>query len=269
MTESRDRARAKDRDVRTARVLRTSRVTPRMIRVVVGGDGLASLPAGEFADEYVKVLFPRPGSDERPAMRALTVRGWDPDARELTIDVVDHGPDGLASPWAGAAEPGDEVLLRGPGGAYRPRPDVDWHLLIGDECALPAIATGLERMPTLIPAYAFIEVADKDEEQPLPTPADLSVVWVHRDEAPAPAGEALVAAVRAAWLPEGTAQAFLHGEAGMVRTLRHHLRVERGVDRELMSVSGYWRRGAPDEGWRAEKAEWNRAVEADEAAFGA
>jgi len=236
-----------------------------MIRVVLGGDGLADLPAGEFADEYVKLLFPDAGSEDRPAMRALTVRAWDADSGELTIDIVDHGPDGLASPWAIGAEPGDVALLRGPGGAYRPRTDVAWQLLIGDECALPAIAAALEQMSPGMPVYAFIEVADKDEEQPLPTPADLSVVWVHRDESPAPAGDALAAAVRAAWLPTGTAQAFLHGEAGMVRVLRSHLRFERGIDRELLSVSGYWRRGAPDEGWRAEKADWNRAVEADEA----
>jgi NADPH-dependent ferric siderophore reductase len=240
-----------------------------MIRVVLGGDGLSGLSAGEFADEYVKLLFPHTGTEDRPAMRALTVRAWDAEAGELTIDVVDHGPEGLVSPWAIGAEPGDEVLLRGPGGGYRPRAEADWQLLIGDECALPAIAASLERMPPRIPAYAFIEVADKDEEQPLPTPADLSVVWVHRDETPASDGDALVAAVRGAWLPGGTAQAFLHGEAGMVRALRSHLRFDRGIDRELLSVSGYWRRGAPDEGWRAEKADWNRAVEADETARGA
>jgi NADPH-dependent ferric siderophore reductase len=268
MTESRDRARARDRQIRTARVARTSRVTPRMIRLVLGGPDLVGLPAGEYADEYVKVLFPRNGVEDRPPMRALTVRAWDPDAAELTIDVVDHGSDGLASPWAAAAAPGDEVLFRGPGGGYRPRADVDWQLLIGDECALPAIAAALERMPARMPAYAFIEVADKDEEQPLPTPGDLSVVWVHRDEAPSAAGDALATAVRAAWLPPGTGQAFLHGEAGMVRELRRHLRFERGVDRGLLSVSGYWRRGAADEGWRAEKPDWNRAVEQDEASHG-
>ena len=58
--------------------------------------------------------------------------------------------------------------------------------------------------------------------------------------------------------------AFVHGEADMVRELRRLLRVERGVPRERLSASGYWRRGRTDEGWRAEKKEWNDAVEADE-----
>lgn len=266
MAESRERARAGDRRVRTARVLRTTRVTPRMVRIVLGGDDLADLQTGDYTDEYVKLLFPQPEL-ERPAMRSITVRHWEREAVELAIDVVDHGPGGLVGPWAVAAQPGDEIEIRGPGGGYSPRVDVDWHLMIGDESALPAIATSLERVAEGVPAYAFIEVADKSEEQPLETPGDLSVVWVHRDKAPSGPGTALVEAVRGSWIPDGAGQAFLHGEAGMVKELRHHLRFERRITRELLSVSGYWRRGATDEGWRAQKADWNREVEADEASL--
>ena len=48
-----------------------------------------------------------------------------------------------------------------------------------------------------------------------------------------------------------------------------HLRAERGVPREAMSVSGYWRRGRTEEGWRAEKPDWNREVERDDAELSA
>jgi NADPH-dependent ferric siderophore reductase len=140
-------------------------------------------------------------------------------------------------------------------------------VLIGDESALPAIAASLERVPAGVPAYAFIEVADKSEEQALRTAAELAVVWVHRDEAPSAPGDALVDAVQNAWLPSGSPHAFLHGEAGMVKELRRHLRFDREVPRELLSASGYWRRGRVDESWRAEKPEWNLEVEAQEAAF--
>jgi len=234
-----------------------------MVRIVLGGADLADLQSGEYTDEYVKLLFARPELD-RPAMRSITVRHWDSRAGDLTIDVVDHGPGGLAGPWAVAAQPGDEIGIRGPGGGYTPNAEVDWHLMIGDESALPAIAASLERVSGGVPAYAFIEVADKSEEQPLETPGELSVVWVHRDKAPSGPGTALVEIVRGSWLPSGTGQAFLHGEAGMVKELRHHLRFERGIARELLSVSGYWRRGTTDEGWRAQKADWTREVEADE-----
>ena len=76
----------------------------------------------------------------------------------------------------------------------------------------------------------------------------------------------MVAAVKAATERGGDVHAFVHGEADMVRAVRRYLRVERGVPRERLSASGYWRRGRTDEGWRAEKKEWNAAVEADEGA---
>ena len=46
------------------------------------------------------------------------------------------------------------------------------------------------------------------------------------------------------------------------------LRTERGVAREDLSISGYWRLGADDEGWRAGKRAWNAQIEATEAAAG-
>jgi NADPH-dependent ferric siderophore reductase len=79
-------------------------------------------------------------------------------------------------------------------------------------------------------------------------------------------GEALVAAVREAELPTGAVHAFVHGEAGCIRDLRRFLRAELLVPPEQLSASGYWRVGRTDERWRAEKAEWNAAVEADEQA---
>jgi len=66
-------------------------------------------------------------------------------------------------------------------------------------------------------------------------------------------GDDLVNEVRALDLGSGSVQAFVHGEAGMVRELRGHLLNERKLDRELLSISGYWRRGRTDEDWRKEK----------------
>ena len=79
-------------------------------------------------------------------------------------------------------------------------------------------------------------------------------------------GEALVEAVRALEFPAGQVHAFVHGEATFVRELRRLLRVERGVPLDRLSISGYWRRGMDDEGWRSTKADWNQQVAAEEAA---
>jgi NADPH-dependent ferric siderophore reductase len=154
------------------------------------------------------------------------------------------------------------VVLFGPGGAYTPGPDADWHLLVGDETTLPSIAASIERLPAGARALAFVEVADAAEEQELALPEGVELTWVHRGERVP--GAALVAAVLAASLPEGTVQAFVHGEAGTVRDLRRWLRGTLAVPRELLSVSGYWRIGRTEDRWQAEKPEWNASVEADE-----
>nr|BFE80230.1 hypothetical protein GCM10020093_028310 [Planobispora longispora] len=49
------------RKVTRGEVLRTERLTPHMIRVVLGGEGLRDFTAGEFTDHYVKLLFPPAG----------------------------------------------------------------------------------------------------------------------------------------------------------------------------------------------------------------
>jgi NADPH-dependent ferric siderophore reductase len=270
------------RTPRVAEVLRTSRLTPHMIRVVLGGEGLAGFPVGEFTDHYVKIHFPPADApygvpydvedvqaqhprEMWPVTRTYTVRAWDAEAGELTIDFVHHGDEGLAGPWAAAARPGDRVQLLGPGGAYAPRPDADWHLLAGDESAIPAVAVALERLPAGASALVFLEVAGPEEEQhDLVVRPGVELRWLHRGTA-AP-GEPLVAAVREMSLPPGSGHVFVHGEAFAVRELRRHLKAERGLDPAWTSISGYWRRGDTEDRWQAGKTEWNAAIEAEDAA---
>ncbi|MFI5525143.1 siderophore-interacting protein [Streptomyces platensis] len=265
--------------VHRALVRRTEQLTPHMVRVVLGGEGLAEFTAGEYSDHYVKLVFPRPGvaypepfdiarireefpRDQWPSTRTYTVRAWDAAARELTVDFVVHGDEGLAGPWAAAAQPGDEIFLLGPGGAYFPEATADWHLLAGDESALPAIAASLARMPAGVPVHAFIEVAGPEERQELDAPAGAEISWLYRGGAPV--GRELVAAVRALAFPSGRVQAFVHGEAGFVKELRRLLRVEREIPREALSISGYWRTGHDEDGWQAAKRDWNQQVEAEQ-----
>nr|WP_205379659.1 siderophore-interacting protein [Streptomyces sp. SID7805] len=262
-----------------AEVVRTERLTPHMVRVVLGGAGLAKFVAGEYSDHYVKLVFPLPGvaypepfdmariradfpRDQWPRTRTYTVRSWNAETGELAVDFVVHGDEGLAGPWAATVQPGAEALLLGPGGGYAPRADADWHLLAGDESALPAIAASLARIPAGTPVHAFIEVADGAERQELDAPAGAEITWLHRDGAPV--GRELVAAVAALEFPPGQVQAFVHGEAGFVKELRRLLRVEREIPREDLSISGYWRRGHDEDGWQASKRDWNRQVEAEQ-----
>ncbi|MCH0539433.1 siderophore-interacting protein [Streptomyces sp. MUM 203J] len=252
-----------------------------MVRIVLGGDGLAAFATAGWTDHYVKLLFPPDGvtypepfdieriraelpRDQWPAQRTYTVRAWDEAQRELTVDFVVHGDEGLAGPWAARAVVGDTVRLLGPGGGYAPDPEADWHLLAGDESALPAIAASLERLPEGAVAYAFIEVAEPDDELKIAAPGSARVHWLPRRGRPV--GEALVAAVRALDFPPGDVHAFVHGEAAAVRELRRHLRLDRGVPLNRLSISGYWRLGKTDEAWRAVKREWNARIEKEQEA---
>ncbi|WP_217141419.1 siderophore-interacting protein [Streptomyces sp. AC627_RSS907] len=272
-----DRPGRTPRKPHTARVLRTERLTPHMQRVVLGGEELSAFSADTCTDHYVKLLFPAEGvtypepfdmerireefpREQWPVTRTYTVRQWDAEHRELTMDFVIHGDEGLAGPWAKRVQPGETVRFLGPGGAYAPDPAADWHLLAGDESALPAIARALEALPDGARAFAFVEVEGDQEEQKIDS--DVEVVWLHRGGRPV--GQALVEAVRALDFPEGRVHAFVHGEAGCVKELRRLLRVERGIPREDLSISGYWRLGHNEDGWQASKREWNARVEAEQ-----
>ncbi|MER6079850.1 siderophore-interacting protein [Streptomyces sp. NPDC001833] len=267
----------KPRKPHSAQVVRTERLSPHMQRVVLGGEGLAGFAADTCTDHYVKLLFgpagvtyPEPFDLEQiraelprehwPVTRTYTVRSWNPEHRELTLDFVVHGDEGLAGPWACRVQPGETVHFMGPGGAYAPDTGADWHLLAGDESALPAIARALESLPAGSRTFAFLEVSGPEEEQKIDS--DVEVVWLHRGERPV--GEALVAAVRALDFPEGRVHAFVHGEASFVKELRALLRVERQIPREDLSISGYWRLGHNEDGWQASKREWNARIEAEQ-----
>jgi NADPH-dependent ferric siderophore reductase len=277
-------------------VLHIAHLTPGMVRLVLGGPGLAGFAPSPHADSYVKlVLLPGVGAttsgadvlttfltpdgrvdldaaraalppEHQPRMRTYTVRAYDDLDLTVTLDVLVHGTAGLAGPWAATAAPGDEVVLLGPGGGYSPDPTADSHLLVGDASALPAIAVALERLGAGATGTALIEVADATEEQALRVPDGVALHWLHADDR-AP-GAALVQAVRELPWPEGRVHAFVHGEAGSVRELRRHLRVDRGLGKADLSISGYWRLGADDEGWRAGKRAWLRDIEDAEHAAG-
>ncbi|MFI5975992.1 siderophore-interacting protein [Streptomyces sp. NPDC051452] len=267
----------KPRKVHTAQVVRTERLTPHMQRVVLSGTGLAGFAADTCTDHYVKLLFGPPGvtyptpfdleriraeypREQWPVTRTYTVRAWDPEHRELTLDFVIHGDEGLAGPWAIHARPGETIHFMGPGGAYTPDPDADWHLLVGDESALPAIARALETLPAAARAHAFVEISGPEEEQKIDS--EVQVGWLHRGDRPV--GEALLEAVRSLEFPEGRLHAFVHGEAGFVKELRRMLRVELQIPREDLSISGYWRLGHDEDGWQASKREWNARIEAEQ-----
>lgn len=239
-------------------VQRTEDLAPRLRRVVLGGAAFDEYLAHHLdsTDTYVKLVF---ADGDDTVLRTYTVRWVDPEARELALDFVTHGTEGLAGPWALSAQPGDTLRFRGPGGAYRPRPDADHHLFVGDESALPAIAASLASLEPGARATAFVEIDGPGHEIDLPSSGEVDVRWLHRNGATPGSTTLLDDAVRAWPWPEGRVQAFVHGESALLKSVRPYL-LDGRVERADISVSAYWRRGETEEGFRAWKREQQDAV---------
>ena len=245
--------------MRLLEVIGIADLTPRMRRFRLRGDmeGFASLG---YADHIKAFFFPEGvqprvapigprgaefGPGERPQMRDYTPRAWDIEAGTLDLDFVLHG-DGPASSWAAKAKLGDKLVIGGPRGSLVVPLAFDWYLLVGDETALPALGRRIEELPSGAKVVAVIEVADSGEEQRFDTAADLTLRYLHRDGREAGTTTLLLDAVRALYLPSGTAYAYVAGESQMSKAVRSHLTEERGFDPEYVKAAGYWLLGMAD-----------------------
>jgi NADPH-dependent ferric siderophore reductase len=261
------------------RVVGAHWLTPRMVRLTLESGDLDALAMPQATDAYLNVAIPPADAPYDsvfdptrvraelaqhlwPARRRYTVRTWDAAARRLTVDFVVHGDDGVAGAWAATAEPGDVPVFEGPSGGYRPDPTADWHLLVGDESALPAIAASLEALPAGALAVVRLLCDGPAYELALSSPGRLDVTWLHRTGASADA-ELLAQAVADLPFPRGRVHAFIHGEAGEIRATRRHLLMGRGLTRAAMSCSPYWRRDMTDEAWRMVKRDFVAAMDAE------
>jgi NADPH-dependent ferric siderophore reductase len=238
-------------EVRRQRLVAREEVTPRMVRLTLGGPELAGLHTYQ-ADDHVAVVFPDPDGELRvpvpndhqmldwprpaPPTRKYTIRRYDAAALELDLDVVLHDG-GLASTWATDAALGDEVVVAGPPGALAFPHTYDHYVLAVDPTGLPAVARWLEEADRSVPGVVarVVVVVDEPEERgyPLPQPEGVSVTWLPR-ESPS----SLAAAVESLDLPEGRGFLFAAGEAGELKLLR---RWAKGRCDHL--VTGYWKRG--------------------------
>ncbi len=218
------------------RVVATAQLTPRMRRVTIAANAMVDATFRPAQD--VELLL-REESGRR-VKRRYTIRHARAAAGELDLDVLLHGA-GPGAAWGRAARPGDEVDFQGPRGKLELRP-APWHLLCGDESALPAIAAICEALPGDEPATAVIEVRDADDELPV---AAADVRWVHRGDAPPGRPEPLAAALREVVLPDASGRGYLMGETRATVALRAVLE-DRGVAHESIFVKGYWNLGRPD-----------------------
>ncbi|SEA19233.1 siderophore-interacting protein [Variovorax sp. YR216] len=244
---------------RKLQVRAVRRVTPHLIRVTLEGDELAGFTSPGF-DDHAKLFFPEaetgalqlptagpdgpvwPGGI-RPTMRDYTPLRHDPAAGTLEFDFALHDA-GPATQWAESARPGDVIGVGGPRGSFIVPTAFDWHLLIGDDTALPAISRRLAELPAGARAVVLAEVDTEADQIPLASAANVKLHWVHRRGAEPGAGAPLLDALRGLTLPQGEFHAWVACESGAAKALRAHLVNERGAHPKWIRASGYWRRGA-------------------------
>ena len=217
------------------------------LEVVDGFDLTPSMRRLRLRDQTLRTLSYEPGQDLMVAVpvddslttrRRYTIRRIDRDTGIVDLDISRHS-DGPGARWATEVAPGDEVDAIGPRGKVVLDGDADWHLFIGDETFVPAVAAMVEAVPGGRPALAVIEVDGSIEEQPLS--AD-PCVWVHRGDGPLGDPALLTGAASAIDLPPGRGHAYVAGEKQVVAEVKAVL-LGRGMTAEQVSAKSYWRLG--------------------------
>lgn len=226
-------------------VERVERIAAHMIRVTLGGDleGFTSLGF----DDHIKLFFPDgpavAGGEPPTVSRDYTPRRYDPIAKKLDIEFVIHDA-GPATRWAEQARAGQSLDIGGPRGSFIIPTNFDWHLLIGDDTALPAIARRLAELPAGARAVVLAEVDSPADELTFASAADVTVTWAHRQGAEAGTTPVLAKTLKTLSLPRGDFYAWVACESLAAKALRAQLIADHGANPKWMRAAGYWRRGA-------------------------
>jgi NADPH-dependent ferric siderophore reductase len=230
---------------RTLAVKHVEKIAAHMVRVTLTGD-LDDFVSLGF-DDHIKLFFPDGSSDEQGAPNTLsrdfTPRRHDPAANTLQIDFALHDA-GPATHWAAHAKPDDALAVGGPRGSFVIPTQYDWHLLMGDETALPAIGRRLAELPAGARAVVIGEVDGPADEIEFETAANASVVWAHRNGAAPGASDVLAQKLAGVTLPRGDYYAWIACESLSAKALRRQLIADQGANPKWMRAAGYWRRGA-------------------------
>jgi NADPH-dependent ferric siderophore reductase len=218
--------------LRELSIARIEHISPGFLAITFQGEALADFTSLSF-DDHVKLMF---DDDAGQVRRDYTPRRFDREALELTLEFALHG-EGKASDWARAAAVGQRALVGGPRGSMIVPLGLDWHLLVGDETALPAIARRLEELPQDARAEVLV-LAGAGDQRLLASAADARVRWYA-------SSEELLDALAAFELPNLEGFAWAGGEAALMKDVRRIL-ADKGLARERTRVSAYWKRGVAD-----------------------
>jgi len=224
-------------------VVQVDDLGPRMRQLLLTGNGLQDFTY-EPGQDVMLVL----SGGERALSRRYTIRGYDPRARTIELDVVAHGVHGPGAEWAASTIPGDRVNGVGPRGKIYLDRDADWHLFLGDETGAPGSLRMLEGLPEAVPAQAYLEVtspADTLGTSRAGSETQL-VNWLYRGDTPAIESTMLVDAMTSADPPDGRGHVYIAGEVQIVNAVLRAA-LARGLTPDQVSAKAYWGRGKANE----------------------
>lgn len=225
-------------------VIAKQAVTPNMLRVTLGGPGLAGFPVGQ-AGGYLKLRLPSDAG--KPCVRTYTISAQRDG--ELDVDFALHtDPYGCAGPatdWAIGTAAGEVLEVGGPGMAKPLPPGHDFYLIAGDMTSLPAISVNLAALPADARGFAAIEISDAADRQDLPCPAGLEIAWLVQQPGTEP--DLLARTLRAQPWPTGSVYAWAACEFAAMRALRTYLREERALGPDRLYISSYWQAGSTED----------------------
>lgn len=206
-----------------------------MVRITFSGETLADFVSLSF-DDHVKFTLTTPDGDT--VRRDYTPVAFQAEACTLAIEFALHGH-GVASSWARAAQPGQQAIISGPRGSMVIPTDYDWHLLVGDSSALPAIRRRLQELPSGAQVIAVVHGQPSTPPDSFACDATLTMHWVSD-------ADALLHTVAGLTLPVGEGFVWAAGEASSMRALRNLLLEEKQLSKHQMRVAAYWKQGSSD-----------------------
>lgn len=222
-----------DLKIRELEVARVEQLSPGFASITFKGDALADFTSLSF-DDHVKFIFD--DADGQQVRRDYTPRRFNREACEVDLEFALHGHGGAAE-WARNAKVGDKAIIGGPRGSMILPLVMDWHLLIGDASALPAVTRRLEELPQDARAQVVLLV-DPEDRREFATQANADIHWVGSNEE-------LLQLLKDLPLQGGAGLAWGGGEASLMVQVRQLL-VDKGLPRQAARISAYWKQGVAD-----------------------
>lgn len=221
------------------RVKDVVRINRGWARIILAGPELADfVPTGVAC--WIKAFIPGPSGN---IGRAYTVRHFDADACELEIDVVRRRRTGAMSQWMyDNLRPGDHIDIAGPRGGLVIDEEAAWHVVLGDETALPAIHCILEALPAHVPRTAIVEVPFPENTYASESQIDFLIRGINDGDRPS----FLESAIETIPQRVGKGRVWIAGEAGLIRSLKKHAKQVWTRPDITIEATGYWKMGEQD-----------------------